>query len=125
MKKIIFVVDDSDTNLVMAREALKDMYRVFTLPSAEKMFGLLEKITPDLILLDIEMPGMDGFQALQRLKDNGGVQGGIPVVFLTSTTDAAVEARGFQMGVVDFISKPFSEPVLLDRIKSHLSTEEV
>ena len=124
MQKTIFIVDDSDTNLSMAKEALKDQYRVMTLPSAAKMFTFLEKITPDLILLDIEMPGMDGFEALKRLKSNDG-QADIPVIFLTSMTDATVEVAGFQLGVVDFITKPFSEPVLLNRIKTHLGIDEL
>ena len=122
MQKKIFVVDDNDTNLSVAEEALDEQYNVMTLPSAEKMFALLEKISPDLILLDIEMPGMDGFEALRRLKANA-LQADIPVIFLTSMTDAAVEASGFQLGAVDFISKPFSKPVLLNRIKTHLDID--
>ena len=124
MQKTIFVVDDVDTNLSAAKEALKDQYRVMTLPSAAKMFALIEKIVPDLILLDIEMPEMDGFEALHRLKDNAS-QADIPVIFLTSMTDPAVEASGFELGVVDFVTKPFSAPVLLNRIKTHLSIDMI
>lgn len=123
MPKTIFVVDDNDTNLSMAKEALKDSYRVMTLPSAAKMFAMMEKVTPHLILLDIEMPEMDGFEALSRLK--AGDKAEIPVIFLTSMTDAAVEARGFQLGVIDFITKPFSTPVLINRIKTHLDIDEL
>ena len=122
MKKTIFVVDDNDTNLVSAEEALEELYRVMTLPSASKMFTLLEKIKPDMILLDIEMPEMDGFEALRQLKSNH-IYSDIPIIFLTSMTDAAVEVRGFQLGVVDFINKPFSAPVLLNRIKTHLDID--
>ena len=124
MPKTIFVVDDNDTNLASAKEALKDQYRVMTLPSAEKMFALLEKITPDLILLDIEMPEIDGFEALHMLKGNSA-QTDIPVVFLTSLSDSEVEVRGFQLGVIDFITKPFSAPVLINRIKTHLDIDEL
>lgn len=124
MQKTIFVVDDNDTYLSMAKEALKDHYRVMTVPSAAKMFALIEKIMPDMILLDIEMPEMDGFQALQLLKENRKLAD-IPVIFLTSMTDAASEVHGFQLGVVDFITKPFSEPVLLNRIKTHLNIDEL
>jgi len=124
MPKVIFVVDDNDINLSMAKETLKDHYRVMTLPSAAKMFALMEKIMPDLILLDIEMPETDGFEALSTLKADGK-HSDIPVIFLTGMTDASIEARGFQMGVVDFISKPFSAPVLLNRIKSHLDIDEL
>jgi putative two-component system response regulator len=121
--KTIFAVDDSDTNLSVVDAALEDQYRVRTGPSAAKLFPLLEKITPDLILLDIEMPDMDGFQALLYLKSNPLYEG-IPVIFLTSYTDAAIEARGFELGVMDFIAKPFSTPVLLNRIKLHLEIDE-
>ena len=124
MVKTIFVVDDNDTNLSMAKEALKEQYRVMTMPSAEKMFDLLEKITPDMILMDIGMPDIDGFEALQRLKKNS-VQADIPVVFLTGMTDTAVEVRGFQLGVIDFIIKPFSAPVLINRIKTHLDIDDL
>ena len=124
MKKTIFVVDDNDTNLSMAKEALKDQYKVLTLPSAEKMFSLIEKVTPDLILLDIEMPEMDGFEALKQLK-NSVEYAGIPVIFLTSMSDAKIEVRGFQLGVIDFITKPFSAPVLTNRIRTHLNIDEL
>lgn len=122
--KTIFVVDDNDTNLSMAKEALKEHYRVMTLPSAARMFGLMEKVSPDLILLDIEMPEMDGFGALLKLKSSA-VHSGIPVIFLTSMTDASIEAKGFQLGVIDFIAKPFSAPVLRNRIKTHLDIDEL
>jgi len=122
MQKTIFVVDDNDTNLAAAKDALKDHYRVMTLPSAAKMFAMMEKLPPDLILLDIEMPDMDGFQALSRLKES---KTDIPVIFLTSLNDAEVEVKGFQLGVIDFITKPFSAPVLINRIKTHLEIDEL
>ena len=124
MQKIIFVVDDNDTNLAMAEEALENQYRVMTLPSAAKMFALIEKVRPDMILLDIEMPEMDGFEALRLLKNNVAHHD-IPVIFLTGMSDADIEVRGFQLGVVDFITKPFSAPVLTNRIKTHLDIDEL
>lgn len=124
MQKTIFVVDDNDTNLAMAKDALKEQYRVMTLPSADKMFAFLEKMIPDLILLDIEMPDQDGFQALEKLKAEPKYAK-IPVIFLTGMSHAANEVRGFQLGVIDFISKPFSEPVLQNRVKTHLEIDEI
>ena len=124
MLKTIFVVDDNDTNLSMARDTLRDHYRVLTLPSALKMFTMIEKVTPDLILLDIEMPEMNGFEALERLKCNPALSE-IPVIMLTGMSDSEMEIRGFQLGAVDFISKPFSAPVLINRIRSHLEIEEL
>jgi len=122
--KTVFVVDDSDTNLSMAEAALENQYRVMTMPSAAKMFTLLEKVIPDLILLDIEMPEMDGFAALTKLKSVNSLAN-IPVMFLTGRNDSEVEARGFQIGAVDFVTKPFSAPVLLNRIKNHLDIDEI
>jgi putative two-component system response regulator len=122
--KTIFVIDDSDTNLSMAESVLEDQYRVMTMPSAKKMFSLLDKASPDLILLDIEMPEMDGFQALSKLK-NSTAWSEIPVMFLTGRNDVSVEAKGLEMGAVDFITKPFSAPVLLNRIKTHLDIDEI
>ena len=113
--KTIFVVDDSDTNLAMAEEALEDHYNVMTVPSAAKMFALLEKITPDLILLDIEMPEMNGFDALKELKT--GSSPDIPVFFLTGTTSAEIEEQGSKLGAVGVITKPFTADSLLDCIK--------
>ena len=118
MEKTIFVVDDSGTNLSVAEEALEKQYRVITLASAARMFAILKKVTPDLILLDIEMPEMNGFEAIEQLK--AGDFSEIPVIFLTAMKDAAYEARGIELGAVDFISKPFSESELLDRVEKYL-----
>jgi len=120
--KTIFVVDDSDVNLLAAEKSLSKQYRVFTLPSAADMLELLNDIAPDLIILDIVMPEMDGFAAMRMLKANAR-HSVIPVIFLTSQDDAATETLGFELGAVDFISKPFSESVLLNRIKTHLEIE--
>ena len=122
--KTIFVIDDSYTNLAMVEESLDQYYNVLTMLSAEKMFELLQKIKPDLILLDIEMPVMNGFDALKRLKADE-ILANIPVIFLTGHDDAGTEAYGFELGAIDFISKPFSIPVLLNRIKMHLDIDQV
>jgi len=117
--KTIFIVDDSDTNLAMAEEALEDDFRVMTLPSAAKMFALLEKMTPNLILLDIEMPEMNGFEALEKLKANS-LWSGIPVIFLTGTASASIEEKGLKLGAVGIVTKPFSSSTLINQINSHI-----
>jgi len=122
--KTIFAVDDSDSNLSLAKKALEEYYRILTMPSATKMFDLLDKITPDLILLDIEMPDLNGVDAFKKLKFHH-VYGQIPVIFLTGRNDTAIEARCFELGAVDFITKPFSAPVLLNRIKTYLNIDEI
>ena len=122
--KTIFIVDDNDTNLLTAKAALDSTYRAFALPSAARMFKLAEKIVPDLILLDIEMPEMDGFEAIKILKSDERLKS-IPVVFLTLKSDAQTETRGFELGALDFINKPFSTPVLLKRIEIHIETDKL
>jgi putative two-component system response regulator len=122
--KTVFVVDDSDTNLSMAEAVLENQYRIMTMPSAFKMFSLLEKVVPDLILLDIEMPEMDGFETIKKLKSTHSYAN-IPVMFLTGRSDPGVEARVFEMGAVDFVTKPFSAAVLINRIKIHLDIDGI
>jgi len=117
--KTIFIVDDSDTNLATAEEALENDFRVMTLPSAYKMFALLEKIVPDIILLDIEMPEMNGFEALERLKINE-LWSKIPVIFLTGTINAEIQKKSSKLGAIGIITKPFSSATLINQINSHI-----
>jgi len=120
--KTIFVVDDSAVNLTMAKQALESHYQVLTLPSAAKMFHILEKVMPDFILLDIEMPEMDGMTALKQLKENERTAK-IPVMFLTASMEDETEVRGLELGAVDFVTKPCSQAVLLNRIAHHLDVD--
>ncbi|GMO58211.1 MAG: hypothetical protein Ta2G_18300 [Termitinemataceae bacterium] len=115
--KTIFLVDDNLTNLTMGKAALKDMFRTFTMPSAERMFELLKKIKPDLILLDLEMPEMSGWDAIKILKS--GDDKSIPVIFLTA--DASVESKklSIESGAQGYIAKPFDADDLI-RIIEHL-----
>jgi len=122
--KTIFIVDDNNINLLAADEALSGSYQVYTMPSAAGMFELLKDIRPDIILLDILMPDIDGFKALKILKSSIDYVE-IPVIFVTSRNDSITESLGLELGAVDFISKPFSAPVLLNRIKTHLGIEEI
>ena len=117
--KTVFIVDDSDTNLAKAEDALEEHFNVMTLPSAAKMFVLIEKITPDLILLDIEMPEMNGFEALEKLKASKS-WASIPVIFLTGNTDAVIEEKSSKLGAVGIITKPFDSSVLLNQVNSKI-----
>jgi putative two-component system response regulator len=122
--KTVFAVDDSDASLSLVKKTLENHYRVLTMPSAVKMFTLLEKIIPDIILLDIEMSDVNGIDAFLQLKTSDTF-GKIPVIFLTGRNDTAIEAKCFELGAMDFITKPFSAPVLLHRIKTYLNIEEI
>jgi len=115
--KNIFVVDDNDISLLLVKEALENNQRVLTMSSSEKMFTLLEKITPELILLDVELSEMNGSETLHELKSNP-IYANSPVIFLTNQRVGNIEFLNFEFGVVDFISKPFSTPALLNRIKT-------
>ena len=115
----IILVDDNMTNLSMGRNMLKTFYEVYPAPSAAKLFEILENVIPDLVLLDIEMPEMDGYQAIKKMKANPRFLD-IPVIFLTAKSDESSELEGFDMGAVDYIAKPFSGPLLLKRIANQL-----
>ena len=121
-RKTIMLVDDNVANLTAGKNMLKDTYEVFPIPSGEKLFLLLQKITPDLILLDIEMPGMNGYQVITKLKEDEATAG-IPVIFLTSWSDPESELEGLSLGAVDYVFKPFSPPLLIRRIENHLLIE--
>jgi putative two-component system response regulator len=121
-KESIMLVDDNPASLRAGKTVLSRQYTAFTAPSAAKMFGLLEKNTPALILLDIDMPGMNGYEAIKILKEKPETRD-IPVIFLTGKTDTEDELAGLDLGAVDYIAKPFMPPLLLKRIESHLLVE--
>ncbi|GHU30353.1 two-component system response regulator [Betaproteobacteria bacterium] len=118
----IFLVDDNVTNLSTGNEMLKDQYKIYPIPSADIMFDLLEDIIPEMILLDIEMPEMDGYEAIKRLKSEPQ-WAEIPVIFLTSRADEYSELEGLSLGAVDYVTKPFSAPLLIRHIETHLTIE--
>ena len=121
-RKKVILVDDNPINLKLARNTLMGKYDVFTVPSAEKLFLLLEKTLPDIILLDVMMPEMSGYDAIKILKENPKTAE-IPVIFLTAKSDASSELEGFEHGAVDYVSKPFSPQLLLKRVDVHVLVE--
>ena len=121
LKKVI-LVDDNPINLKLARNTLMSKYDVFTVPSAEKLFQLLDKTVPDIILLDVLMPEMSGYEAIKVLKASPRTAD-IPVIFLTSKSDTSSELEGFVLGAVDYVSKPFSPQLLLKRVDVHVLVE--
>ena len=119
MNKTIFIVDDQDINGLMMTEVLEDQYNVILLPSAEKMFAKLESVVPDLIILDLMMPDMDGFEAIQKLKENADYAD-IPVI-LVSAMAGEYEIKCFELGATDFITKPINDEVLKCRVKARIN----
>jgi len=120
-RKKIIVVDDNPENLSVLKNTLKDKYMVYPSPSAPDMFDLLEHIQPDLILLDVEMPGMNGYEAAEKLKSNDKHRE-IPIIFLTSMDDEESKKKGLSLGAVDYIHKPIVTPLLLQQLEMHLSS---
>jgi CheY-like chemotaxis protein len=123
-EKTILLVDDAPGNIEIAREILKGRYKTRIATSGAKALELVSvPPAPDLILLDIQMPEMDGYEVCRRLKLDP-VTREIPVIFLTAMTEVADETRGFETGAVDYIHKPFSPPVVLARVQTHLNLRE-
>jgi len=123
-KKVVLVVDDTAENIQIVNAILKDHYRVRIATNGEKALDLVHTDpAPDLILLDVLMPGMDGFEVCLRLKIDPATRD-IPVVFLTGATEVADETKGFEVGGVDYIHKPFSQAVVRARVHNHLMLRE-
>lgn len=117
---LVLVVDDVPENLELMSELLLDSYRVKVASSGLNALRIAASDTPpDLILLDITMPGMDGYEVCRALKSNPQTAG-IPVIFLTAKSELADEQLGFDLGAVDYITKPISPPIVLARVQSHL-----
>jgi len=122
-KALIIMVDDNPANLRIGKNILSQKYTVATAPSAEKLFTLLENNIPDVILLDVDMPDVDGYQAIKMLKTKPETTG-IPVIFLTARTESDAELTALSLGAVDYIAKPIQPALLLKRIELHLLVEQ-
>ncbi|MEJ2213550.1 MAG: response regulator [Gammaproteobacteria bacterium] len=116
----ILIVDDEPQNLAALREVLENYYPLAFANGGEKGVELARTLKPSLILLDIEMPGLNGFEVCKLLKADALTEN-IPVLFVTSKSDAVNEAAGFDCGAVDFIQKPIIPAVVLARVSTHLS----
>ncbi|MCL2164385.1 MAG: response regulator [Oscillospiraceae bacterium] len=121
-RESIFFVDDNIVNLRVGYDVLSEAYDVFTMSSGAKLFKMLERHTPDLILLDIEMPELNGYDTIKLLKAKDETKY-IPVIFLTARSHGEDELQGLSLGAVDYIAKPFSPALLLKRIEMHLLVE--
>lgn len=120
-KQTILAVDDTPENLDVLVGLLGEEYKVKAAPNGERALTIaFSDNPPDLILLDIMMPEMDGYEVISRLKAEGRTQK-IPVIFLTGKTAGVDEARGLDLGAVDYIFKPFSPPIVKRRVRTHLA----
>jgi putative two-component system response regulator len=116
----LLLVDDEPANLRVMKQILQQDYHLIFAKSGAEALRLTTEKKPDLILLDIMMPDMTGIDVCKQLKDNTKTAS-IPVIFVTALSDEADEALGFELGAVDYISKPVSAPIMKARIRTHLS----
>lgn len=118
--ELILIVDDTPINLDVISDTLIDAgFEVAIATSGERMFKQLQWVVPDLILLDVRMPIMNGFEVCQQLKSMETFKD-IPILFMTALSDTESKTKGFELGAVDYITKPFQEVEVLARIKTHL-----
>jgi putative two-component system response regulator len=115
----LLIVDDEPANIQIMSGILADDYILIAATSGRKALELAGAQSPDLILLDMMMPEMDGLQVCKALKENPATQD-IPVIFVTAMSDVENEERGLQAGAVDYISKPVSPPIVRARVKIHI-----
>ena len=118
-KKTLLLVDDEPINLQVLRHCLQDDYRLLFAKDGASALSIAEKERPDLILLDIMMPAMSGYEVCERLKQLDKTQH-IPVIFVSALNSTGDEQKGFEIGAVDYISKPFSPVIVQARVKTHL-----
>ncbi|HSV30694.1 MAG TPA: diguanylate cyclase [Atribacteraceae bacterium] len=119
LKQKILIVDDSPTNLMMLSESLQADYELLVTTSGESALDKVASNPPNLILLDIVMPGMDGYEVCRRLKENKETRN-IPIIFITAKCTEEDEVKGLILGAVDYISKPFRLPIVKARVRTHL-----
>lgn len=123
--ELILVVDDTPANLEVVCETLSDAgYEVITAIDGDRALKRVQSYPPDLILLDIQMPGIDGFETCKRLKADPETAS-IPIVFMTALSDTDSKVKGFDLGAVDYITKPFQEKEVLARVKTHLQLRQL
>ena len=117
----ILIVDDDPSCLAIAKRTLETRFEVITSLSGEEALGIIEKTVPDLAVLDIYMPEMDGFELIKRIREKSG----IPVVFLTADSDKALEERSFREGAMDFITKPVTSTILINRLSRVIELDDL
>ncbi|MDR2079721.1 MAG: response regulator [Treponema sp.] len=117
--KSVLIVDDNLASLKQIGAQLSGSYEISLAKSGELALQICQQTKPDLIILDVEMPGLDGFEVIAKLKEHQGLKQ-IPVIFLTGSRDAAIEIKALESGAVDFISKPVNRDILFHRIELHI-----
>ena len=119
-RPLVLIVDDTPTNIQVLAETLRTDYRVKVATSGQAALDVVGSGKPDLILLDVMMSGMDGYEVCRRLKANPDTQG-IPVIFVTARNDALDEEYGLKLGAMDYVTKPFHPAIVKARVRNHVN----
>lgn len=119
MSKTILIVDDVSLNIDLLTAILQDKYSIMAAVSGESALKILDRRKPDLVLLDVSMPGIDGFDVLKIMKERNDLAN-IPVIFVTGEHDTQAETTGLELGAVDYIKKPYSPAVVEAKVRNHL-----
>lgn len=120
MKQSVLIVDDTVENIDVLEAILMDDYKIKAATKGKIALRIAEKFQPDIILLDIMMPEMDGYEVCKKLKDNP-ITSHIPVIFVTAMNEEKDEAKGFNVGAIDYITKPVSPVIVKARLRTHLA----
>lgn len=123
-KAVILVVDDQPENIQVLSDILRDRHTVLAAKNGEKALAAISRNKPDLVLLDIMMPGIDGYEVCRRIKASEDTQD-IPVIFITALSDASDETKGLELGAIDYITKPFTPAIVKARVRNHLALREI
>ena len=121
---IVMVVDDQPVNLKMLHDALHKQYTVLAASSGERALYQLEHSRPDIVLLDVMMPGLDGFETCQRIHAIPGLEE-LPIIFMTALTEVKDKVKGFESGGVDYLTKPLELAEVRERLKTHLGIQQL
>ncbi len=116
----VMIVDDTEANIDILMDCLSDDFEIMVAMDGESALEDIEENHPDLVLLDVMMPGMDGYEVCEKLKSDDATKD-IPVIFLTALTDEQNEAKGLAVGAIDYITKPFSQDLVKARVHNHLA----
>lgn len=122
-RQTVIVVDDAPDNITLISGVLKNIYQVKVAINGAKALEMIRKNPPDIILLDVVMPMMDGYEVCRQLKSDP-LYKDIPIIFLTAKNDVKAESRGLELGAADYITKPVNPAILLSRLKTHLDLKK-
>ena len=123
MKHTVMIVDDAEINLIMLGEIMSTEYTVISANSGEEALEMMDNELPDIVLLDLNMPNMSGFDVLQRMKETPKLAG-VLVIFVTAETETYMEEKGLDMGAVDYVHKPYNERIIKYKVRNHLELKD-